>query len=103
MAKADSNIPRISVFAAKESVAIPTFRAEDKVGVELYIHSYEFAVVENGGEKVTLNCVEVTTNRQLEITTFDKAIVAQMMSIPADTLMPIAAKVVKFGRYYALD
>lgn len=103
MPKTDPNIPRISQFAAKESVAIPTFRAEDKVGVELYVNSYEFAVVENGGEKVTLQCIEAVSRQQIEITTFDKAIVAQMMSIPADAQMPIAAKVVKFGRYYALD
>jgi hypothetical protein len=103
MAKRNEGLNRIGQIAPAKSVAVPTYRCEDKVNAELIVNGWKFEVVENGGEKVTIDCQDALTGDPLELTTFDKAIVAQLMSVPADTPMPIAAKVVKFGRYYALD
>lgn len=103
MAKRSEGLNRIGAIAPASSVAVPTFRAEDKVNAEIILNGWKFEVVENGGEKVTIDATDALTGQPIEITTFDKAIVAQLMSVPAETPMPIAAKVVKFGRYYALE
>lgn len=103
MAKTDSSVQRIGAIVPASSVAVPVLRAEDCVNKEYYLMSYEFKVAEKGGDYVVMACKDVVSRKDVEISTFDKAIVAQLAAIPEGTPLPLLIKVVKFGRYFALD
>lgn len=104
MAKTEGQYLRISDIVKPQQVARPNFNTEQVVNKEMAITDWHFEVSEkNGTDYAVIEAVIMTTRQEIEITSFDKAIIAQLGSIPNDTPKPILAKVVKFGRYFALE
>lgn len=101
MAKREA-VPSISDYVPATSVATPHYNPSDISGRGLLIESWEFKVSEKGTEYVTFNATFAADGTPLTCTSFDKAIIGQLMAYPPDAPRPVNAKVVAFGRYFAL-
>lgn len=103
MAKNTEGMQRIGSLVPATSVAVPSVRTEDVTNKEFALSSWEFRVSEKGGDFVVMQAHDMVTQKAVEITAWDKAIIAQLANIPEGTPMPLLVKVVKFGRFHALE
>ena len=103
MAKQDGQYQRIGSLVPAASVAVPTYKAEQMVNQDILMNTYEIKITENNAEHALISGIHMKTGAAVEIDTFDRAIVAQLVNLPQDVQMPILIKVVVFGRYYSLE
>lgn len=103
MAKSDSQYQRIGTLVPAATVAVPTYKAEQMLNQDILMSAYEFKVTDSNAEHALISGIHMKTGGNVEIDTFDRAIVAQLMALPQDIQLPIMIKVVQFGRYYALE